>query len=370
MNNDNLASQAISLIRFPLAFGIVLLHSNVEIGEEVLVPRMVWEIFVPFFFAISGYLYFYRIDIFDRKKYLDKTKKRFWSLLLPYIIWNIIAIPFMTLLRSGTLMQQGGVNSILHDLLNSIANPVKVFWGTYEVTNVDIFGNDIYSLWCMDFPLWFVRDLMIICLFTPIIYWFVKKLGIWGMVMLFIPVAMGLRPVVTPRLTSLFYFMFGAFFSINSKNISIKKTYIMGIMGFIAIVFVSIGTYSDTLIVKNICQNLYIVSAMVFLTSAALYIVRKYGHKNAIQRLITWQRYSFFIFAFHSLLPVYGTKAILLPILCSESYPYIINLLGYFVISVIVLIECIVIYHLVSWISPKFNALINGKGSTIFASRK
>lgn len=39
--NDNSTSRAISLLRFPLAIGIVLLHCNGQVGGQILVPRMV-----------------------------------------------------------------------------------------------------------------------------------------------------------------------------------------------------------------------------------------------------------------------------------------------------------------------------------------
>lgn len=361
--NDNSTSRAISLLRFPLAIGIVLLHCNGQVGGQILVPRMVWEVFVPFFFTISGYLYFYQIHHFDSKQYVKKSKKRFWGLFVPYIIWNVIAIPFMTLLRCNTLIREGGIKFLWDDLLAVVTDPVKVFWGIYEVTSSDVFGNDIYSLWCMDLPLWFVRDLMLICLLTPLIYWFIKKLGVLGMILLFIPVAMGLRPIATPRLTSIFYFMLGAYFSINSISLNFKKYYIYG--GG-AIILLIIGVFSDILLVKNVCQNFYIIFAMAFFMRVAYYASIKWNCTT----LVKWQKYSFFIFAFHTLLPVYGTKSILWSLMCSDSYPYILNLLGYLVISIIVVLECMALYHIIFLISPKFNALINGKYLSILVSRK
>ncbi len=363
MNNNNKTTKAIALLRFPLAFGIVLLHCNGAVEGKMLVTRMLWEVFVPMFFAISGYLYFIRGGIFDISVYVKKTKKRFWSLFVPYVIWNIIAIPFMTLLKINTLMHEGGVKLILKYLLGTLADPIKVFWGVYEVTNTDVFGNDIYSLWCMDFPLWFVRDLMLIVLLAPLIYLFIKKLGIFGLALLLIPVAIGLRPIVTPRLTSLFYFMFGAFFSINSMNVTLKKRPIIGGLAIISLVT---GVFSDILLVRNICLTFYIIFAIAFLVSLAHYAAQKWE----CSILIKCERYSFFIFAFHTLLPVHGTKSILWPLMCSNSHPYILNLCGYFAISAIVVLECVVLYHIISWISPKFSALINGKYSPSLLNRK
>lgn len=88
--NDNSTSRAISLLRFPLAIGIVLLHCNGQVGGQILVPRMVWEVFVPFFFTISGYLYFYQIHHFDSKQYVKKKQKKDFGDYLCLILYLIV----------------------------------------------------------------------------------------------------------------------------------------------------------------------------------------------------------------------------------------------------------------------------------------
>ena len=72
---------------------------------------------VPVFFFISGYLYFNGESDFQKNTYLKKTKRRFNSLLLPYIIWILATIFIFELL----LLISG--KSIDYNLLN-----VKSFW--------------------------------------------------------------------------------------------------------------------------------------------------------------------------------------------------------------------------------------------------
>lgn len=75
--NDNSTSRAISLLRFPLAIGIVLLHCNGQVGGQILVPRMVWEVFVPFFLLFQGICIFIKYIILIVNNMLKKQKKDF-----------------------------------------------------------------------------------------------------------------------------------------------------------------------------------------------------------------------------------------------------------------------------------------------------
>lgn len=96
-------SKTLTLLKGFAIILVVMIHCDVRnvMGTEHLsgldlymqgLTRVIVINAVPLFFFISGYLFFLKKDT-----YLNKWKKRFKSLVIPYIIWCIIGflIPFV-----------------------------------------------------------------------------------------------------------------------------------------------------------------------------------------------------------------------------------------------------------------------------------
>ena len=105
---------------------------------------------VPFFFILSGYLFFYNFE-FSLKKYFIKLKKRIKSILAPFLLWSLFYLMLVLLLN----------------LIN-----IKIV--NYSIISIYDF---IYYLILKPIPfqLWFLRDLFIIVVLSPLIYWILKK---------------------------------------------------------------------------------------------------------------------------------------------------------------------------------------------------
>ena len=97
---DNLTSRVISFIRFPMIAAVVAIHCNFIIVNPELESRYLFSILfsitlkliwvsVPIFFFISGLLFF-KEGTFNISLYKSKLRKRFYTIFIPYIIWNII----------------------------------------------------------------------------------------------------------------------------------------------------------------------------------------------------------------------------------------------------------------------------------------
>lgn len=81
---------------------IVLLHSlNIQFSDctnlicsfQYLLSHKLTQIAVPLFFFISGYLYFLKVNIknkIDFSFFMNNNKKRFRTILLPYILWSVV----------------------------------------------------------------------------------------------------------------------------------------------------------------------------------------------------------------------------------------------------------------------------------------
>ena len=98
-------SVLITTLRLPLMICVVFIHSELKEPTSSVVlsfaqswfSRILPTVAVPLFFFFSGYLFFVGINREGRNRLnlnilLNKLKKRFRTLLIPYLIWNTIVI--------------------------------------------------------------------------------------------------------------------------------------------------------------------------------------------------------------------------------------------------------------------------------------
>ena len=176
--NNTHHSEAITWLRFPLIFFIIMLHcySSVALSGShttyfnFIYPFSLWlgETGVPGFFFISGFLFF-----LSKKSYTQKLKTRFHTLFIPYILWNalllglyliaflleypqdplIMAILFLYSAHSGTyetysLCQYSRLHSII--LLRTCASYFlyQLLFGGYLHHTMPLFHKRSYfSVW-------------------------------------------------------------------------------------------------------------------------------------------------------------------------------------------------------------------------------
>ncbi len=89
-------------LRIPLICIVVLIHTlqadeHVEFGilyHDALYffQESIGRSAVPVFFVISGYMFFYKVAGLTTEIYKSKLKRRVKSLLIPYLIWNALAL--------------------------------------------------------------------------------------------------------------------------------------------------------------------------------------------------------------------------------------------------------------------------------------
>ena len=180
-------------LRLPLIILVTYAHSYGGVTEGYSVLGSEWDSYevlkivmsqtlvkvaMPTFFVISGYLFFANVEQFNKVIYWQKIRRRIKTLLIPYIIWNLL-----------------------------MAVKLKTF-------NLSIFWSPA------NMPLWFLRDLMIVMLLTPIIYIGVKKLG-WCIFAILLPIYVtgiwAIQPGPNPYAIS--FFTLGAFLSIKKIDI-------------------------------------------------------------------------------------------------------------------------------------------------------
>lgn len=184
-NNDRL-SKTIMFLRFPLIVAVVFIHTNladVMINGRLLVnegqfpihdlfrhiiTNELARIAVPLFFFISGFLFFYHTD-FSMKMYKQKLKKRVRTLLVPYLFWNTVVFLLFFLTQIFFSSMTSGRNKLIVDY--GWLDWMNLFWNYREGMPV-----------CYQF--WFIRDLIFVVLFVPVLYYFIKYCKAFAVVLL------------------------------------------------------------------------------------------------------------------------------------------------------------------------------------------
>lgn len=165
-------SKKIKIISMLSIFAVILIHSynfkdtfltpTTRITEglnpfamtEYFVSNGVTRFAVPLFFIISGYLFYRNFDG-TAKDYGRKLKKRFGSLLIPYLIWTAISI---------------GIILFCYYVIKAKDLP------TVKSNMELIFAKNPVLLYNPPaFQLWYMRELIIYTLLAPVIYFLVKK---------------------------------------------------------------------------------------------------------------------------------------------------------------------------------------------------
>lgn len=214
-------SEIFSLIRLPLIVLVTYAHSYGGVMEgysvlesgwnsyevlKIMMSQTLVKVAMPTFFVMSGYLFFANTDTLSRNIYKQKIGRRVKTLLIPYIIWNLL-----------------------------MAVKLKTF-------NLSIFVNPA------NMPLWFLRDLMIVSLLTPIIYIGVKKLNYW-IFLLLLPIYLtgiwAIQPGPNPY--AICFFTLGAYLSIKKINLIISCLKLEKVAYFLTVLLASamILTYSS-----------------------------------------------------------------------------------------------------------------------------
>ena len=344
--NENLLSETITWLRFPLIFLIILLHcySTVRLpGDHGLYFKMIYpfslwlgETGVPGFFFISGLLFF-----LSKKHYFQKLKTRFHTLLIPYLIWNALLLGlYIVVYAAGYPQDINGKNIADYTIIDY----TRAFWdrGSYDD------GNFVPIL-C---PFWYIRNLLIMSVLSPLFYYIIKSgrevflLGvtIWWM----------MTPHNAFISQTILFFCLGAYFSILDKNplevfIRYQKTCLV-LCAFIAIADIVVHTLYVTPI------NLQIHRLALIFNIPALFILAHYCCQHGITSKLL-QNSAFIVFSVH-----YPIVVIMRKICASKlgDTSDLIHIPIYFICVIIATAISLLIYICLDRYLPKVKNILSG----------
>ena len=192
---------------------------------------------VPLFYAISGFLFFYRAK--ELTIVFDKIKKRVRTLVVPFVIAAMYYPLVFILFEMSPLAEYIDRGSYLDFCKNSSCLDIlrMLFWGS----------SDGYP-WA--YHLWFMRDLIIIVALSPLIYFFRKYTGLFSMA---IPVVFLFIFPHLRFLEGLIWFVYGSIFLDKLDKLPRMGIFIISLL-YILVVFYRIFTGDSPSIVMRMVE--------------------------------------------------------------------------------------------------------------------
>jgi surface polysaccharide O-acyltransferase-like enzyme len=304
-------SLRIDALRFPMIVGIVLFHANQTnirfsygVSEYALegIPAFITNLIteasfvaLPFFFLVSGLLFFKDFQP-TLAVYRVKLRTRVRTLLVPYLFWNICL--FSALL-------------VVHEI-----GPISYFFsngkmavpenGVYAILNT-IIGIDRMPI---VYPLWFIRDLMLLMIISPLFWVLAKRGPLSGLLIFaFLWFTEGWLPlIIFTRYAGPLFFYCGCLMAAHDPNLgSIERlgTKILIIFGCGVVLSALIRTLNTPDVTfwwnpgaANVWQ-VFLTRATRLVGLVALWSVAGFLGKKALKYLAGLSAFVFIVFAGH-----------------------------------------------------------------------
>ena len=279
-------SDRIAMLRPMLIIGVVFVHiAGIPDVPSEMAPGVfnwfaaffkngVFRGTVPTMSLISGYLLF--TAGYDRQP-AKLFKKKFLTLAVPFIIFNLYCFAFMA-----------GMNSLFGQVFPSLT----ILQHSQNNLLAVIFGINEYPI---NGPLHFVRDMMVAIMMVPLLSVFLRYFPWLGLVALAVFFGTDMDGTLIFRASSLILFYIGGAAAVYKWNVlALDKHAKACVAAFVIACIIIIGFRID--------DNTFLVTVAPFLIWPAASLLQKTRFEAWAIRFC---KYSFFIFAAH--MPIIGT---------------------------------------------------------------
>ena len=229
----------IKLLRLPLIIGIVTIHSSlVPVGYadqffQTFIAGTWGGSCVAFLFILSGFLFFRNFNL-SLNAYIEKLKSRFWTLLVPYLFWNLALLAMVLI-----VLNVPATSSI-------IQGHYKEYIGDYSFANFLDCLIGYKSYYPIAFHFWYVRDLIAMVILSPVFLLIARKIPYLGLALLAAPwlLQLELGFIKIQWLGPLFFYL-GCLIAIKNWDLTWldrQKNLIIGIYLAMAVVLTAMQT--------------------------------------------------------------------------------------------------------------------------------
>ena len=367
------------MLRFPLAILVVFVHSfgaGIDVAQlhgngfsgsaiydyvRIFFSLVIARSAVPIFFIISGYLFFCKVATYNKEVYLGKLKKRWQSLVIPYLIWNLLFIIWTLTFIVGSILLHGKSwnvigeyfiqHGFLHMLWNSSVWEERTTW----------FGVITHNSGPVLLPFWYMRDLIMMVVLSPVFYWLIKNLRFLFILLMMAVYIFDIRVswMSGSFMTAGLFFNMGAYFAIMKQDFTDvlwKWRYIICPIAMILMVTQTyIGSTMDDSASWMICHWLVIVQSFALIIFASVMC----RHRRIYELSKRLASTSFFIYAFHVF--ILGHVISLINKMMPLGDVWYVQIVCYFVSPLICVCLCVCFYCLLRTLCPSFFAILIGE---------
>lgn len=360
-------STIISLVRFPLAALVVYIHyfgngmcdiNNISLSSfseydlyniiRVGLTYNICQVAVPTFFLISGYLFFQKLIPWNWKVWKDKIHRRIFTLLIPYLLWNIVRLAFNIATTGYYIYHHQGSEMAVHWMWEQVSP--MIFWaqdGSLPIHR----------------PFWFIRDLIVMTGLSPLFYILLKRFWVGvivlsGLGFIYCGQLLPMLPdasIPGLSITALFFFNSGAFLSIHNLSITPPEKYSKLVYtAFLILIICGVATYSDSSI------HQYIMPWVVLTGIPCVFCLANHLANKNFRIPSQWGESSFFIYAFHIFI-LYTLSIMFNQFdIKIEKIPWI-RILQYLAIPFLTTLSCTYLYTFLCTHTPRLCYVFTGR---------
>lgn len=346
----------ITIISFFLVIMMLYVHGIYNEAElfrmsyfvKSIISRLSYRVINPTYFSISGFLFFNGLNALV--DCFPKMKKRARTVLIPFILWNVIVV-------------------LEYQLLSHIPF-TKEFIYFNIFSNFNNLGVGLYNLFLRPagFHLWFLRDLIVYIIISPLIYWLITKID-WFLTIILLTLTPPLMQIFNLEHLDIAFFTLGGTIAMKSDLKSVKIFLSKPIVIVSTVLYLGLSLTWDFFLPKHFCGEEYL--SILFSVCGMITIWRGYDwlsqtsnlESNIFLQSLT--NYSFFIYLFHEpilfVIMQMGTSFLGLNS-WSLSLLYIIN-------PILLIILAIVVAKLIKKTIPSFYYVLTGGRIAKFQSK-
>jgi fucose 4-O-acetylase-like acetyltransferase len=343
----NYLSQKLRVLSFISIIAVIFWHGYLSPSEtsrfsdfflfQNLITSAFLRFSIPMFFAISGYLFF-----FKPFNYRRQIQKRIKTLLLPYLLWSLL----------GALLVYG---LLLFPVTRNILNMQWEFSISHFLKHITIEP--------LQYQFWFLRDLMVLTVLSPVIYLLSKNFPLVWIVLLGITWMMVGDKGIIIRVESLLFFLIGAVAANGKDKPLIPRIQLKQILWLTGTIWIASSFYFGycisyhcfpDFIPRNILYAIPKLSGLLFIWFAY--------DKKQINGFINHHlpakilSATFFLFCFHEPLLTVFEKISIRIMLQLEWLSYFLYILN----PVITIILSFIVYKTLNRFAPRILNILTG----------
>lgn len=335
-NNEflsNSLSDAIHFLRWPMILMVICIHVDCVRPNEYVTffIKNICSMAVPVFFVISGILFFK--DGLTFESYIHKLRKRIHTLLIPYIAWNTIAISVIAL-------------SHIEFYKFTIGNVLAGLWDS----NYSFIESKSHAP--MDFPLWYIRDLMVCCILSPLFFIVIRYSSLILPVALLVFWILDINTnVVGLSINSMAFYALGCWIATKKNDISYVNLRWLSFLVLSVSIALPIAVFYETISLNALLRNYLVLILVISVFPIARWINQ---HFISASRIVTMLGSSVFcLYALHAL--------IIKPIsrICYSVISYD-NFMPFLVSFYLTTIACMLAFYFISKFKT-LNLILNGR---------